>query len=576
MPEEQTPAQLVEKIRGEQRRCWQAGEHVGAETYLQRYPALQSDPDCALEVVYGEVMLREEHGEAPDLEEYLRRFPTLAEQLGPLFEVHHALESGQLLDANHERAKIADTLPAMRRRSAGKGTPFPAIPGYEILDELGRGGMGIVYRARQTGLNRTAAIKMILAGDYAGPEELARFRTEAEAVGRLQHPNIVAIYEVGEQNGRPYLCMEYVEGGSLAQQLTGAPQPVRPAAQFVETLARAMHYSHQQGIVHRDLKPANILLQKSEVRGQKSEFEIQKSRSQSSSSDLCPLISDLCPKITDFGLAKILAEGQGSQTRTGAILGTPSYMAPEQAGGSINDNGQAKARAISPAVDVYALGAILYELLTGRPPFRAETPLETLLQVTALEPVPPSRLQPRLPRDLTTICLKCLQKEPAKRYRSALELAEDLRRFIDGKPIQARPVTAAERLWRWSRRNPILATMTASVASLVLLIAIGSSIMAVRLKEERNVAIDNWTRAERAEQVATETAQDATDKLWQSLLAQAEAGRRSDQADRRHKSLTALAQAATIRSDLKLRNEAIASMALVDLRVDQQWHAPGP
>jgi serine/threonine-protein kinase len=173
-------------------------------------------------------MLREEHGEAPDLEEYLRRFPTLAEQLGPLFEVHHALESGQLLDANHERAKIADTLPAMRRRSAGKGTPFPAIPGYEILDELGRGGMGIVYRARQTGLNRTAAIKMILAGDYAGPEELARFRTEAEAVGRLQHPNIVAIYEVGEQNGRPYLCMEYVEGGSLAQQLTGAPQPVDP------------------------------------------------------------------------------------------------------------------------------------------------------------------------------------------------------------------------------------------------------------------------------------------------------------------------------------------------------------
>src|SRR6266849_2123444 len=316
MAEEQTPTQLVEEIRGEQRRCWLAGERVRAETFFQRYPTLQSDPDCALEVVYGEVMLREEHGEAA--------------HLGPLFEVHQALDSGQLLDDNHPISGIADTLPAARGRAAGNGSPV--IPGFEILGELGRGGMGIVYQARQAGLNRTAAIKMILAGDLAKPEELARFRTEAEAIGRLQHPNIVAIYEVGEQNGRPYLCMEYVDGGSLAQKLTGAPQPARPAALLVETLAGAMHYAHQQSIVHRDLKPANILLQtKSETRNSKSE-----DKDTSAISDFGFRISDFDPKITDFGLAKILAEGPGSQTRTGAILGTPSYMAPEQAGGSVN------------------------------------------------------------------------------------------------------------------------------------------------------------------------------------------------------------------------------------------------
>jgi serine/threonine protein kinase/WD40 repeat protein/Tfp pilus assembly protein PilF len=588
MPEEQTLPQLVEQIREELRRSWLTGERVRVEALFQRYPALRASSECALEVVYGEVMLREESGEAPTLDEYLQRFPQLANQLSPLFEVHRALESGQLLDGGQEISEKSDTM-RVRGRAVRDSATWPTIPGYEILGELGRGGMGIVYQARQAGLNRTAAIKMILGGVYARPEELARFRTEAEAIGRLQHSNIVAIYEVGEQNGRPYLCMEYVGGGSLAQKLTGMPQPAQPAAQLVETLARAMHYAHEHGIVHRDLKPANILLQESEVRSQKSIVGDQGSKrnsTQPNSTDPYPLISNLFPKITDFGLAKILAEGPASQTMTGAILGTPSYMAPEQASSSVNyEIGRLPVpklpdsqpnRRIGPAVDVYALGAILYELVTGRPPFRAKTPLETLLQVTTLEPVPLSRLQPHLQRDLATICMKCLQKEPSKRYASALELAEDLRRFHEGKPIQARPVGSAERLWRWSRRNPILAAMAASVASLLLFIAIGASIMAVRFNEQRDVAVGNWLRAERAEQTAIEAAQDATDKLWQSLLAQAEAGRQSDQAGRRHKSLTALAQAAQIRPDLRLRNEAIASMALVDLHVVQQWPGSGP
>jgi tetratricopeptide (TPR) repeat protein len=305
----------------------------------------------------------------------------------------------------------------------GEGAPLSrfAPAGYEILGELGRGGMGVVYKARQAGLNRLVALKMILAGSHAGPDELARFRTEAEAVAALQHPNIVQIYEVGERDSLPYFSLELVEGGSLADRLDGTPWPPRAAAALVAALARATHYAHSRGVVHRDLKPGNVLLTK-----------------------------DGTPKITDFGLAKQL--DSAGRTRTGAVMGTPSYMAPEQAGG--------KSKEIGPACDTYALGAILYELLTGRPPFRAETPLDTILQVIDTEPLPPSRLQPKLPRDLETICLKCLEKVPAGRYASAGALADDVQRFLDSKPIQARPTPAWERLAKWARRNPTLTAVS--------------------------------------------------------------------------------------------------------------------
>jgi hypothetical protein len=337
-------------------------------------------------------------------------------------------------------------------------TGIVRVEGYEILVELARGGMGVVYQARQAGLGRLVALKMILAGGHAGPAELARFRAEAEAIARLQHPNIVQVYEVGEHEGRPFFSLEFCGGGGLDRKLSGTPLPPQEAAALVQTLARAVHAAHEKGVIHRDLKPANVLL-----------------------------AADGTPKISDFGLAKKLDEA--GQTQSGAVLGTPSYMAPEQAGG--------KSSEIGPAADVYALGAILYECLTGRPPFKGVTPLDTLLLVRTAEPVAPSQLQPQTPRDLETICLKCLRKEPAKRYGGAAALADDLGRFQRGEPIAARPVGPAERVGRWCRRNPALA---AALAAVLLVFAAGatvSTILAVLAGHRADDAVQAQGRADR-------------------------------------------------------------------------------
>jgi WD40 repeat protein len=319
---------------------------------------------------------------------------------------------------------------------------LPTVRGYEVLRELGHGGMGVVYQARQIGLERLVALKMLPAETQASTGALARFRTEAEAVARLAHPNIVQVYEVGEAGGRPWLALEYVDGSSLDRKIAGTPLPARQAAELVAILARAMQAAHQMRIVHRDLKPANVLL-----------------------------TADGVPKITDFGLAKLL-DAAVAQTQSGGVLGTPPYMAPEQAAG--------KGKDVGPHTDVYALGAILYEALTGRAPFQADTPLETLQQVVAEEPVLPSRLRPKLPRDLETICLKCLQKEPTRRYASAAALADDLQRFLAGQPIRARPVGRAEKVWRWCRRNPGLAGAVGAASFFLVLGTLVSSLLAVR------------------------------------------------------------------------------------------------
>jgi WD40 repeat protein len=360
----------------------------------------------------------------------------------------------------------------------------PHVAGYEILSELGRGGMGVVYLARQHDLDRLVAIKILLAGAHASPHDLARFRVEAETVARLRHPNIVQIYEIGNDNGCPYFALEHVEGGSLAKRVHGTPMPAREAAELVEMLARAIHAAHQRGIVHRDLKPANVLL-----------------------------TADGNPKISDFGLAKRL-DLAVANTQTGAVLGTPEFMAPEQAEG----------RVVGPPADIHALGAILYLLLTGRPPFIAETPLDSLLRVRHEEAVAPSLLQPRVPRDLGMICLKCLRKEPRQRYASAEALALDLQRFLEGKPIQARPTPVWERMVKWVRRRPTQAALIAVSMAALLALAIGGFI-AQGLRDETEITRKNQLIAQENEKKAQEQ-EAAANKDRDKAKAEAETARR--------------------------------------------------
>jgi serine/threonine protein kinase/Tfp pilus assembly protein PilF len=339
----------------------------------------------------------------------------------------------------------ADTVPLPRSVPGFR----PSVPGYEILEELGRGNMGVVYKARQIGLDRLVALKMIRAGAEAGLEELQRFANEARVVASLRHPNIVQLYEIDLQQTSPYFSMEFVEGGTLADRLGGRPQPFRPSADLVLTLSRAVHVAHEHGVVHRDLKPANIMLASPYGGGSHVEHLAQEM-------GLQPLGSSLgIPKITDFGLAKEL-HSDARQTESGMIMGTPAYMAPEQAEG--------RSRDVGPAADIYALGVLLYEMLTGRPPFTAESPLETVLLLFQTEAVPPSHLQPKTPRDLETICLKCLQKDPRRRYATAAALADDLQRFLAGEPILARPTSLFEKMRKWARRRPALATMAGCTA----------------------------------------------------------------------------------------------------------------
>ncbi len=372
--------------------------------------------------------------------------------------------------------------------------------------------MGVVYRARDVRLNRRVALKMIRAGEHAGPTERERFRTEAEVVARLRHPNVVQIYEVGEHRGRPLLALEYVEGGNLKEKLRAAPLPPDEAARLLETLARAVHAAHAHHVVHRDLKPANVLL-----------------------------TADGAPKITDFGLAKKLDEV--GQTQTGAVLGTPSYMAPEQAG--YQSDGQA--RGVGPLVDVHALGAILYECLTGRPPFLAATTHDTLRLVIGEEPVPPRRLLPACPRDLETICLKCLRKEPQRRYPGAEALADDLGRFLWREPVTARPVGRAERLGSWCRRHPARALVGALLVGVVLLTVLGGG------------AHWRWRDAERQRRRAEQARDDLTaeQQLTADALAAAEsAGQEEQRQRRRAEAGEALADRLLYFSDVQLAQRA--------------------
>ncbi len=380
-------------------------------------------------------------------------------QYGAVEATHYTAVRSEPEATNYTRQDLA--------RAAG-GSRLPERFGdYELLEEIARGGMGVIYKARHVKANRIVALKMILSGSLASAEAVERFRTEARAAAALDHPGIVPIYEIGENDGQHFFTMQLVSGGALSQRLQEGPMPPFEAAELVRLVTLAVQAAHERGVIHRDIKPHNILL-----------AEVTK-----------PLV----PKLTDFGLARI---GDGSSlTRSGEQLGTPSYMPPEQAAGRTNQ--------IGPVSDVYSLGAVLYCLLTGRPPFQAATPLETMRQVMEQEPVAPRMLNPAVPRDLETVCLKCLEKAPERRYTTARELAEELGRFKAGAPVLARPVGIVERLARWGRRNPLVASLASTVLLLLCLGTIVSSVLAARAAANaRSAELAREKEAERADREA--------------------------------------------------------------------------
>jgi serine/threonine-protein kinase len=398
------------------------------------------DRDEVLARLLTEMTDRTRRGQPPDLEKVIAEFPDLAQELRPLWAAVQVAE-------NLARPATVATAPTIDRPGANGANPGKPLAGFaprtvgdfELLEELGRGGMGVVYKAWQKSLDRIVALKMILRGELASAADIARFRAEAEAAARLAHPNIVAVHGFEECDGQAFFSMEYVEGQTLAQRVAAGPFPPREAAQLLATVARAVHHAHQHGILHRDLKPSNVLLKNADCRFEIADFKSAISNLQSA-----------IPMITDFGLAKRV-EGGASLTRSGAIVGTPSYMAPEQITGSRGTMG--------PRSDVYSLGVILYELLTGRPPFQAASAVDTLMLVLEQDVVPPRLLNGKVDRDLELICLKCLQKPPDLRYGSAQHLAEDLEAFLHGETISARPSGLAYfvgRMLRETHHAPVL------------------------------------------------------------------------------------------------------------------------
>jgi WD40 repeat protein len=424
-------AELVDQASDAFEAAWRGG---GPRPRIEDFWTATDEPARSAllrELVAAELELRRSAGEHPEPAEYLGRFPGSAEALRALFD-------------STEPAAVADA-----------ARPVPCIPGYVIIEELGRGGMGVVYRARQERLGRIVALKMILPTDQGSSEAIGRSVAEARLLARLKHPHIVEIYQVGDHDGRPYLELEYVEGGSLAARLHGSPWPARAAAELVRAIATGTGAAHRLGIVHRDLKPSNILL-----------------------------AADGTPKITDFGLAKGMGVETGL-TRSETIIGTPAYMAPEQAKG--------QGRHAGPATDIHALGVILYELITGLPPFRAATALETLERIRSAEAVTPSRFEPKLPRDLETICLRCLEKEPHKRFATAEELADELGRFLDGQPIRSRPIGRGTRLVRWCLRNKAVAAacgLAALALATTLAVSLSFAVYSYRSSKRLRAALD--------------------------------------------------------------------------------------
>lgn len=522
------PAHLLAR----QAEAWRVERRSILDELLQEAPELRDRPQLMLDLIQHEVGLRRQSGETPALEEYVARLPDLAEPLRVQWLINDVLSVGKFDGDARD--------PLMREGNFRIGR-------YEVERRLGHGGSGVVFKAWDPRLKRVVAIKLLRAGMRASDEDIARFQMEAEAIARVRHPQVVQIYDVGRADGESYLAMEYCDQGSLADRLDGSPLEPRHAASLLLSVTEAVAAAHATRVVHRDLKPGNIFLVSPEV--------ATPSTTRSSPEPL----SNLQVKVSDFGLAKLL-DDDSEQTRTGMILGTPMYMAPEQAFG--------RGATAGPAVDIHALGAILYELLTGRPPFRGATPIETLDLVRHQEPLPPRQLNPRVPLDLETLVLRCLQKDPARRYATAEAVAEDLRRFLDGRPILARRISARERLWRWVQRNPRVAALLASIAALLLLLAGGAMLSAVVLKHQRDLAV----KAERQRR----------QELYRAHLLESQSTRVTFRGGSREGALNTLRSVVkTIpRDELSpeqfdaLRDAGVAALARVDFRAVERRRAP--
>ena len=459
-PERQTA--LLELIRIDLEYRWRAANQDAAQTdpwtlatYRESFPELTDADVSSAGLLVEEYRVRRRWGDQPDPAEFLSAYGISADTvLSQLQAVDSELASEQthsLLNSHEQDTVVGSSVTGNSRSDTADGD----FGNYELLDEIARGGMGVVYRARQRNLNRIVALKMIKSGELAGNDEVQRFHAEAEAAAQLDHPGIVPIYEVGEFNGQHFFSMALVDGEGLDAKLKGGPLPSKEAARLLAKIAEAVQFAHDKGIVHRDLKPANVLI---DAGGQ--------------------------PKVTDFGLAKNIAADSG-MTTAGQVMGTPSYMPPEQAEGTLSDIGSTS--------DIYSLGATLYYLLTGRPPFQAATPIETLRQVIQTEPVPPRRLNPDIPRDLETITLKCLRKEQRSRYATAQELADDLNRWLQNKPIVARRVSVLEKAWLWCKRKPAI---VGSLATVLLVIGVAAYITNEKDQQAAAAAIEQARKAE--------------------------------------------------------------------------------
>jgi serine/threonine protein kinase/WD40 repeat protein len=515
--------------------------NFGGEAGLPPPPPDPADRDERVNKALGEYLAAIDAGQSPDQQAFLEHYPDINNELGAFFAdedwIREKVPAPADIASGQEQTVLyvpGQAESASRGRARRTGSTLPEIDDYEVLEKVGAGGMGVVFKARELSLSRTVALKMIKEAHLAGPQELERFRREAQAAAGLEHPNIVRVYKVGEPEGAPFFTMEFCEGGSLDDELKDKFLKPEQAARLVELLARAMHKAHEneKPIFHRDLKPANVLLVPVDP-----------------GTGICLVADDGTevhrqPKITDFGLAKRLGRDDG-RTRQNVIMGTPSYMAPEQAAGKSDE---ADAR-----TDVYALGAILYECLTGGPPFKAATPMETVHEVRSRDPVPVRKLQPKVPRDLETICLKCLQKKPESRYESALELAEDLERFQSHEPIMARPVSRPERLWRWCRRKPVLA----SVIGLLVVLVLQSLFFGFRIVRDTRKSLETERQLH----------QESDSNLYRALVREARAIRLAQGEGFREKALQLLRQAhdmegipEDVRNLQELRQEAVACM----------------